>query len=185
MAQWKGYDTNQAKNMNFFVVPGRLQLRYYNQCKKLSINPHHDLKTLIEVRLSELGIDLKLEELYKMREEILYQIKELEEHNNLAAVNKYLQKDLQSRINTYRVEVIRGRLPSELNVYFVNKGLAQKYDMQYNEIVDLFKEKIHNEIKGELKNDLLDIFELVRLNGKNGTLSDAQAAEIFKKKIEA
>jgi hypothetical protein len=185
VASWKGYDTNDSKNMNYFVVPGRLQLRYYNQCKKLSINPHHDLKTLIEVRLSELGVNVKLEELYKMRESILFQIKELEENNNLSVVNKHLQKDLQDRVNSFRVDLQRGKLPSELNVYFVAKGLASKYELAYNEIIDMFKEKIVKELRGELKNMLLDRLELVRMNGNNGTLSDEQAAEVFKKKAEA
>jgi hypothetical protein len=67
----------------------------------------------------------------------------------------------------------------------VAKGLASKYELAYNEIIDMFKEKIVKELRGELKNKLLDRLELVRMNGNNGTLSDEQAAEVFKKKAEA
>jgi hypothetical protein len=185
VASWKGYDTNDSKKMNYFVIPGRLQLRYYNQCKKLGLNPHHDLKNLIEVRLSELGVNVKLEELYKLREDLEFQIKELEEHNNLAVVNKYLQKDVLDRVNAFRGFLHQNKLPPELNIYFVIKGLTAKYEMQYNDVTDVLKEHVIKEIKGDLKNKLLDRIEYVRMNSNNGVLTDEQAAEKFTKKAEA
>lgn len=185
VASWKGYDTEDSKNMNYFVIPGRLQLRYYNQCKKLGINPHHDLKNLIEIRLTELGVNVKLEELYKTREAIDFQIKELEEHKNLAVVNKYLQKDVSERLNSYRSDLQWGRLPSELNIFFSSRGAAAKYELSYNEYTDYLKERIHQEIKSDSKNKLLDLIEKVRSKANNGVLTDEQAAEVFKKKAEA
>jgi hypothetical protein len=185
VASWKGYDTNDSKNMNYFAIPGRLQLRYYNQCKKLGLNPHHDLKNIIEVRLTELGINVKLEELYQLKESVELQIKELEENNNVVIVNKFLQKDLIERARAYRVDLQQNRMPTELNIFFVSRALSAKYELSYNEITDLLKEKIIKEIKGELKNSILDRIEQVRMKANNGCLTDEQASEVFKKKAEA
>jgi hypothetical protein len=188
MANWKGYDTNQAKNMNFFICPGKLQLGYYNRCRKLGINPHHDLQYLIEKRMLDLGINSKLEEMRKQRDLLDQQIRDIENNDtNPLLLNRKLKLDVESRITEIKVSAGRLELPASKWLFFVIKSIGTRYDLLFNEVLDLFKEYIvkfetpeDDEEAEDYKVKLLDLLEFVRVNGNNGCLTEQEIESAFK-----
>lgn len=167
---WKGY-TESKHSCNNWNYSGAKQMKIYKNCKKYGFDPQEEFGKVMDAWLNKLSNgEERLEELRQKRDYLSTQIELIEKNNGGSViVNEKLVKDIDEHISMI------GEGSSYRWGYAIIRKLSNRYDMNFNDIIKVFNERVPAQIKNnEYKEKVLYFFRYVADRAKNGTLSDSE-----------
>ncbi len=175
----KKYETNEAKNMNYFCIPGNLQIEYEKECRRNGYNVHQDLKNIIEQRLVILkNKDRQLEEIEQKIIELQRRKDLIENEKSLIMTNEKLLKIIDERIE----QIIEGTTYQW--IYAIIKNLSHKNAITFNEMLEIFCKRAQDIIKmPSTRKEVLHQLKFVGDHANNGLLTDEQINEVFPRQV--
>lgn len=171
----KKFETDEAKNMNYFCISGRLQIEYDMACKKNGVSPHKDLKYIIEQRLVILkNKDRQLEEIDKQMMALQRRKELIENESTLIMTNEKLVAIVDEKLQ----QIVKGT--TYQFIYGVIKYQSHRHGLTFNEMLEVFCKEAQDKIENPVyKNRVLSQLKFVGDHANNGLLTDEQINEVF------